>query len=68
MAERVNILKTDYEMDRTDWTQVVSAVFGGMLHVQDMIEMYVANGQGWNVDFATQKIKIGNNIPALFTV
>lgn len=45
MAERVNILKTDYEMDRTDWTQVVSAVFGGMLHVQDMIEMYVANGQ-----------------------
>ena len=62
MAERVNILKIDYEMDRTDWTQVVSAVFGGMLHVQDMIEMYVANGQGWNVDFATQKIKIGNNM------
>ena len=49
MAERVNILKTDYEMDRTDWTQVVSAVFGGMLHVQDMIEMYVANGQGWTL-------------------
>ena len=46
MAERVNILKTDYEMDRTDWTQVGSAVFGGMLRVQDMIEMYVAKGQG----------------------
>lgn len=61
MAERVNILKTDYEMDRTDWTQVVSAVFGGMLRVQDMIEMYVAKGQGWNVDFATHKIKIGNS-------
>lgn len=61
MAERVNILKTDYEMDRTDRTQVVSAVFGGMLRVQDMIEMYVAKGQGWNVDFATQKIKIGNS-------
>ena len=35
MAERVNILKTDYKMDRTDLRQVVSAVFGGMLHVQD---------------------------------
>ena len=55
MAERINILKTDYEMDRTDWTQVVSAVFGGMLRVRDMIEMYVAKGQGWNVDFATKK-------------
>ena len=50
MAERVNILKTDYKMDRTDLRQVVSAVFGGMLHVQDMIDMYVAKGQSWNVD------------------
>ncbi len=62
MAERVNILKTDYKMDRTDLRQVVSAVFGGMLHVQDMIDMYVAKGQSWNVDFAAQKIKIGNSI------
>ena len=43
MAERVNILKTDYEMNRTDWTEVVSAVFGGMLRVQEAIEMYVGN-------------------------
>ena len=58
MAERVNILKTDYEMNRTDWTEVVSAVFGGMLRVQEAIEMYVAKGQAWNVDFHTKKIKI----------
>lgn len=61
MAERVNILKTDYEMNRTDWTEVVSAVFGGMLRVQEAIEMYVAKGQAWNVDFHTKKIKIGKS-------
>lgn len=61
MADRVNILKTEYVMDRTDWTEVISAVFGGMLRVQNAIEMYVAKGQSWNVDFATKKIKIGKS-------
>lgn len=61
MAERINILETEYPIDRSNWIDVFSATLGPMWCIQNAFGESVAKNKEWTVEFEKKTLTLGED-------